>query len=157
MAHHTYPDNNSNSCFLFLVPPAVITEHPEVLVNSTVGDSVMFQCTAQSFGRPKALQYYWLEIGDNNTAIPIDSATTNTLQFIAVAEDDSKYYQCAATNENDTVFSNVGRLHCKYTYILYINCTSVTWPLHFTVYILLVCVRACMRMCVCDCRILLIC
>ena len=95
-----------------LVPPPLITEHPEALVSTTVGESVMFQCTAESFGRPQALQYYWLEIV-NNTAIPIVNATTSTLEFIAVAKDDSTFYQCAATNENGTIYSSVGRLNGK--------------------------------------------
>ena len=97
--------------------------HPEVLVNTSVGESVTFQCTAESFGRPEALQYYWLEIVDNQP-IPIVNATTNTLQFIAVAKDDSTLYQCAATNENATVFSNTGRLNGKYIHY-YIHCTNV--------------------------------
>ena len=102
------------------MPPPLITEHPEVLVNATVGDSVAFQCTAESFGHERALRYYWREILDNNTAIPINGATTSLLEFTTVAEDDSTFYQCATTNENGTAFSNVGRLNCEYHNIMYI-------------------------------------
>ena len=123
-----------------------------MLVNTTVGESVTFQCTAESFGRPEALQYYWLEIV-NNTAIPIVDATTNTLQFIAVAKDDSTLYQCAATNENATVFSNTGRLNGKYIHYTLYKCYTGLFTLLQCVFIWCVCetVYVCVCTYVCAC------
>ena len=121
----------------------------------------MFQCTAESFGRPQALQYYWLEI-INSTAIPIVNATTSTLEFIAVAKDDSTFYQCAATNENGTVNSNVGRFNGKYIhYICTLYKCCYTWL--FTLlqcyyyYYWCVCVYMCVCVCVCVCMCVCVC
>ena len=85
-----------------------------MLVNTTVGSVVTFQCEAESFGYKEGLKYHWLEIVDDNTTVPLDFGNdTNKLQFNAAPEDDSTFYQCGVTNENSTVFSTVGRLNCK--------------------------------------------
>lgn len=97
----------------FIVPPPVITEHPQMLVNATVKENVTFQCEAKSFGSEQALKYYWLKVADNGTAVIITGANTNKLEFIASPSDDSTFYRCGATNENSTTLSNIGRLNCK--------------------------------------------
>ena len=84
-----------------------------MLINTTVGRVVTFQCEAKSYGNKEALKYHWLEIIDDNTTVPLDFGNNNTLQFNAAPEDDSTFYQCGMTNENSTVFSTVGRLNCK--------------------------------------------
>jgi len=90
---------------------------PEKLINTTVGSIVMFQCEAKTFGSEQALQYFWVELTDNIT-MTITDESTRILEFVATSNDDSTFYQCGATNENNTVLSSIGRLNCKYMYIV---------------------------------------
>ena len=94
--------------------------NPEMLINATVGDVVVFQCKAKSFGSQQALQYYWVELIDK-IRMTINDESTSILEFVATSNDDSTFYQCGATNENDTVtvFSTVGRLNCKYVHTIF--------------------------------------
>ncbi|XP_065904697.1 receptor-type tyrosine-protein phosphatase F-like isoform X2 [Dysidea avara] len=92
------------------VPPPVITLNPQQLINTTVGETVMFQCRATSHGRQRNLMYHWLIVDEDK--VVIDDANSNTLVISNVRrDDDGRMYQCGATNENGTTLSTIGRIN----------------------------------------------
>ena len=94
-----------------LAPPPVITINPQQLINTTVGETVMFHCRAMSRGRQQNLKYFWLRV-DELDKVVIDGANSDTLVISDVRhDDDGTMYQCGAANENDTTLSTVGRIN----------------------------------------------
>ena len=94
-----------------IVPPPVITINPQQLINTTVGETVMFHCRATSHGRQRNLKYFWLRVDKLNKVV-IDGANSDTLVISDIRhDDDGTMYQCGATNENDITLSTVGRIN----------------------------------------------
>ena len=95
------------------VPSPVITLNPQQLINTTVGETVMFQCRATSHGRQRNLMYHWLIVDEDK--VVIDGANSDTLVISIVRrDDDGRMYQCGATNENGTTLSTIGRINGKF-------------------------------------------
>ena len=99
--------------YISTVPSPVITLNPQQLTNTTVGETVMFQCRATSHGRQRNLMYHWLIVDEDK--VVIDDANSNTLVISNVRRDnDGRMYQCGATNENGTTLSTIGRINGKF-------------------------------------------
>lgn len=104
-----------------LVPPPVIVKQPQPLVNANVGETVMLQCEAVSYGNTDSLKYHWFKVVDGDKKVSINH--TNSSKFVinhVTTEDDSISYQCAVTNENGTTFSKITKINSK-TYYMYVS------------------------------------
>ena len=88
---------------------------PQQLLNTSIGETVMLQCKAISYGSTDSLKYQWFRvIDDDYKKVSINGANSSELVIIHVmSEDDSTSYQCAATNENGTTFSRIARINSK--------------------------------------------
>jgi len=87
---------------------------PQKLVNASVGETIMLQCSAKSYGSINNLKYHWFKLADGDTKVTINGA--NSSKFVIdhiTSNDDSTLYQCGATNENGTTFSRVARINSK--------------------------------------------